>query len=198
MEIAPVRDEVTGLKLETVKSKAGINLDVACGPNKQPGPGWIGIDIRSLPGVDIVHDLFQFPWPIESDSANLIAIAHYLEHIPGNLFFPTLAEVHRIGRHGATVLVAGPYGLGYRWQQDPTHMTCIVETTFAYLDPTIPREIPADHEHKGRFWSIYRPPVMHLKAFERVPAGGDADFNAALIICKNSDDCEYCSKGRRI
>ena len=188
MDIAPVRDTITGLKLETVQKAAGINLDVACGANKQTGPGWVGIDSRELPTVDIVHDLWKFPWPIDSDSVNLLLCNHYLEHVPGWIFMETMAEIHRVCRHKAQVLIAGPYGLGYRWQQDPTHVKPIVESTFAYFDPTI---------RSGSLYNIYKPPVLHMMMFTRVPAGGDADFNAALVVCKNSDDCEYCSKGNR-
>lgn len=187
-EIAPVRDVVSGLQMETVKKAAGINLDVACGKLKQTGPGWVGIDKRPLDGVDIVHDLWTFPWPIESDSVNLLVMSHYLEHIPGWIFMETMAEVHRVCRHKAQVLIAGPYGLGYRWQQDPTHVKPIVESTFAYFDPTV---------RDGSLWRIYEPPILHMMHFSRVPAGGDADFNCCLVVCKDPEDCEYCKKGNR-
>lgn len=194
MEKSVVDDVILSAKLEKV---AGINLDVGCGPNKQQGPGWIGIDNRELPGVDIVHDLWQFPWPIESDSVNILLMAHYLEHVPADKFLQTMAEVHRVCRHKSQVMIAGPYGVGYRFLQDPTHCRPIVEGTFSYFDPTLPREVPADDPRKGNNWSIYRPPILHLMTFVRVPAFGDADFNAALVVCKNPDDCDYCSKGRR-
>lgn len=196
MEATAVTDNAI-VKLETLQARAGINLDVGCGPHKQIGPGWVGIDIRALPGVDLVHDLWTFPWPVEADSVNLLLMAHYLEHVPPHLVFPTMAEVHRVCRHGAQVMISGPYGLGYRWQQDPSHATCWVENSFAYWDPTLPRELPVDDERKGNLWAIYRMPVLHMMTFSRVPAGGDADFNAALIVCKDSDDCRYCAKGRR-
>ncbi|UCH07499.1 MAG: hypothetical protein JSV55_00415, partial [Deltaproteobacteria bacterium] len=38
------------------------NLDIGCGPAK--ADGFIGLDIRDLPGVDLVHDLNEIPWPI--------------------------------------------------------------------------------------------------------------------------------------
>ncbi len=181
-------------KLQTIK---GINLDVGCGPHKQPGPGWIGIDCRPLAGVDIVHDLFMFPWPLEDNSVNLLIMSHYLEHVPPTVFMQTMAEVHRLCRHKSQVLIAGPYGLGYRYLQDPTHCRPIVEQTFSYFDPTLAREVATDHPSKGNYWSIYRPPVFHMISFSRIPAGGDADFNCALEVCKDPDNCDYCSKGRR-
>ena len=41
-------------------------LDLGCGDNKVEGAG--GLDNVSLSGVDIVHDLLDFPYPIENES----------------------------------------------------------------------------------------------------------------------------------
>lgn len=43
-----------------------VKLDIGCGGNKQEG--FIGMDKRELPGVDIIHDLEVFPWCIPTDS----------------------------------------------------------------------------------------------------------------------------------
>lgn len=61
------------------KNNLGIKLDVGCGANKQPG--FVGIDYRALPGVDIVHNLEQFPWPLPDKCASLASASHVLEHI---------------------------------------------------------------------------------------------------------------------
>lgn len=58
----------------------GIKLDIGCGANKQ-GPDWVGMDLRPEPGVDIVHNLEQFPYPIPDDSCSLVTASHVLEHI---------------------------------------------------------------------------------------------------------------------
>lgn len=173
-------------------SHAGINLDIGCGSTKQAGPGWVGVDHRPLPGVDVVHDLWTFPWPFADNSVNLALMSHYWEHVPPWLTFKTMAEIHRICRHGAQVLIAGPYGLGYRYQMDPTHCNPTVESSFAYWDPTLPRFASKNHPVKGKFWRIYEPPILHLMSFARVPAGGDADFNACLVVCKDKTSCIYC------
>lgn len=172
---------------------AGINLDIGCGEHKQHGPGWIGIDRRQLPGVDIVHDLWKFPWPIDSDSVNILLMSHYWEHVPPHLTFETMAEIHRVCRHGSQVLIAGPYGIGYRYLMDPTHCNPTVEGTFSYWDPSLPRYVSLNHPAKGKLWKIYKPPILHLQSFSRIPAGGDADFNACLIVCKDSSSCIYCA-----
>lgn len=60
----------------------GIKLDIGCGGSKQKG--FVGMDIRPLPGVDIVHDLEKFPWPIPTEAASFAMSSHVIEHInPG-------------------------------------------------------------------------------------------------------------------
>ena len=60
---------------DIVAAKGGILLDIACGANKQPG--YVGLDIQQLPGVDIVHDLNVHPWPLP-DECVLRAIASHI------------------------------------------------------------------------------------------------------------------------
>lgn len=57
----------------------GIKVDLACGANKQPG--FVGIDNRDLPGVDIVWDLELFPWPLPDECASLCMSSHLIEHL---------------------------------------------------------------------------------------------------------------------
>jgi len=73
------------------ESKNGILLDLGCGANKQ-GENWVGLDRRKLQGVDHVHDLEVFPYPIESDSCLTIVASHVAEHIR-----PTSIDARIIG-----------------------------------------------------------------------------------------------------
>lgn len=57
-----------------------LKLDLACGDAKREG--FAGIDIAKTNSTDYVVDLQQFPWPIESESADEINCSHYIEHIP--------------------------------------------------------------------------------------------------------------------
>ena len=54
---------------ELLQQEQGIQLDIGCGANKQPG--FVGIDIRPLDGVDIIHDLEVQPWPLDRKSTRL-------------------------------------------------------------------------------------------------------------------------------
>lgn len=57
-----------------------LRLDVACGDRKPQG--FMGIDCAAGPNVDIVHDLFHFPWPVSDDTVGEVHCSHFLEHIP--------------------------------------------------------------------------------------------------------------------
>ena len=122
------------------KKRDLIKLDIACGNAK--APGWTGIDIGGG-DADIVHDLFTFPWPIETGSVGEVRISHFVEHIPH--FRPDWGprdgwwlfweEVHRICAKGAPIHVVHPYVKSDRAFWDPTHVRFIHEMTWYYLDP---------------------------------------------------------------
>lgn len=62
------------------KKNLGIKLDIGCGHNKQ-GKDWVGIDYTDQPGVDIVHDVTKFPWPLPDESVSVAAASHLVEHL---------------------------------------------------------------------------------------------------------------------
>lgn len=62
-----------------IKSKQGIRLDIGCGENKNPG--FVGIDMLPLKGVDIVHNIELTPWPLPDECVLTATASHLLEHI---------------------------------------------------------------------------------------------------------------------
>lgn len=73
-----------------------LQLDIACGRKKREG--FTGIDIAPLPGVDIVHDLEVFPWPIDDECVELVNVSHYIEHTKDLMQF--MNELYRIMKAG--------------------------------------------------------------------------------------------------
>ena len=126
-----------------------IKLDVACGTNKQKG--FIGIDIRDLPGVDIVHDLEQFPWPLHDESVMIAVASHFFEHVKPWLSIKLMDELWRVLIVGGTLAVATPYPGSVGFWQDPTHQNGWSEITFQYFDPRYP------------LFSIYQPMPWAIK-----------------------------------
>jgi SAM-dependent methyltransferase len=104
-------------------------LDVGCGSRKLPGA--IGIDILREPGVDIVHDLSRFPWPVGDDEFDVILVSHCLEHMDDLL--KTLAEIHRIARSGAHLIIQVPYFRSIDAYTDPTHRHFFTSRSLDYF-----------------------------------------------------------------
>ena len=65
---------------ELIRTNQGISIDLGCGEHKTPG--FVGLDVRDMPGVDIVHDLNVHPWPLPDECVTRIACSHVVEHIP--------------------------------------------------------------------------------------------------------------------
>lgn len=125
-----------------------VKLDIACGANKQEG--FSGIDIRPLEGVDIVHDLEEFPWPIPDSTVSIAVASHYIEHIKPWLSIDFMNEVWRILEVGGTFAAVTPYPGSRGYWQDPTHCNGWNEATFQYFDP----EYPLYTIYKPRPWKI--------------------------------------------
>ena len=164
---------------ELIQRKKSLRLDIGCGEHKQPGPDIVGIDARALDGVDIVHDLEEFPWPLPDNTVRVAFASHFLEHVKPWKFLPLMAELHRVMVHDGQVLIAGPLGVEFRFVQDPTHCRPINEATFCYFD----------NKHPSGLWEVYKPPVFHVESFDIIPAGASRDFNAILRCCK--DACQH-------
>lgn len=104
-------------------------LDLGCGARKVPGA--FGIDIVSLPGVDLVHDLEAAPYPLPESYADAIYLNHVLEHFEDPL--PILEEVWRIARPRGRVFIRTPHYSGtYAWI-DPTHHRVFSSQSFHYF-----------------------------------------------------------------
>lgn len=125
----------------------GIKLDIGCGGNKQPG--FVGIDVRDLPSVDIVHNVEKFPWPLPNESVSFAVASHLVEHINphGGVFMNFMNEVWRIMKVGGQFMIATPYAGSFGYWQDPTHCNGCNEATWAYFDP----------EHRSGLYNIYFP-----------------------------------------
>jgi hypothetical protein len=117
----------------SLKKKTGILLDIGCGANKQKN--FVGMDKRKLPGVDIVHDLEKFPYPLANESCITIVASHIIEHIKPWLMLDLMNELWRITRVEGQLAIALPYGVSHGFIQDPTHCNPCNESTWQYFCP---------------------------------------------------------------
>ena len=112
---------------EVVEKNSGILLDIGCGENKNKG--FVGMDKRPLEGVDIVHDLEVFPYPLEDESCNTIVGSHIVEHIKPWLMIDFMNELWRLLKPDGQLAFSLPYGWSFGFIQDPTHCNPCNEAT---------------------------------------------------------------------
>jgi SAM-dependent methyltransferase len=67
----------------------------------------------------VIHDLDQVPYPLPSDSFDLILMQDVIEHLEN--IPAVMAEVHRVARHGALVRIRTPHFSSWYAYNDPTH-----------------------------------------------------------------------------
>jgi predicted SAM-dependent methyltransferase len=56
-----------------------IKLDIGCGPHKKEGH--LGVDLKALPGVDLVVNLDEESLPFADNSIDEIYTSHFMEHV---------------------------------------------------------------------------------------------------------------------
>lgn len=126
---------------EVDKGKGLLRIDLACGQRKKEG--FKGLDQMLLEGVDYVHNLMEFPWPIEDNSVYEFNCEHYVEHIPIHLLDGTyglnrfMEEVYRCLMDKGTIRIVAPYFMSMEAWQDPTHTRGITDRTFAYYNQNV-------------------------------------------------------------
>ncbi len=101
---------------EKVTSKI---LELGCGPNKKFADS-TALDIHAYPGVDVVHNLNETPWPVAADAFDTVHAWHVIEHLPN--LFGFFSEVHRVATHGALVHLETPHYSSRNSWNDPTHV----------------------------------------------------------------------------
>jgi SAM-dependent methyltransferase len=113
-------------------------LDVGCGASKRDGA--VGIDIRDVAGVDVVHDLSVVPWPLPSDHFAEVICQDVIEHMHDIVRF--MREVHRVCAPGATVDIRTPHYSSWYAYNDPTHQHALgylALDCFTHGDMTVAR-----------------------------------------------------------
>ena len=95
------------------------SLDLGCGSLKVEGA--VGLDNVSIPGVDIVHDLLDIPYPIKNESFEKIYLRHVIEHFYLNDFEKILNECFRILTSDGVLQITVPHAFSISAFTDPTH-----------------------------------------------------------------------------
>jgi len=104
-------------------------LDVGCGTAKVKGS--IGIDKVDLPGVDVVHNLNEFPWPFKDENFDEIYMNDIIEHLDDTI--KVMEECHRLLKLGGKLHIRVVYW-NHRYSfSDPTHVKFFSEITWQFF-----------------------------------------------------------------
>lgn len=111
-----------------------LKYDLGCGQRKKDG--FLGVDIATLPGVDVVYDLTQIPWKFaQTESVAEIYSTSLLEHFTGFQRIAFMDEVYRILIPKGKATIVTPYYTSMRAVWDPTHQwPPISDMSYAYYN----------------------------------------------------------------
>lgn len=160
-----------------LEEKKSIRVDLGAGGNKI-SPDWVGIDRQKLPGVDIVHDLEKYPWPLPDECASVVVASHLIEHInpANNGIINFFNEAWRILKFDGEFGMITPYAGSYGFWQDPTHLKGYNEASFYYFDPL----------HPSGYYRFYRPKPWKIKETTYHKNG-----NLEVVLIKRRLDKSY-------
>jgi SAM-dependent methyltransferase len=177
-------------------------LDLGCGKHKHPQA--VGADRNSASQADVLCDLNRFPYPFRDDSFDEIHLNHVIEHLEDVV--AVVAEIWRVARHGARVLIGTPHFSSIHSYTDPGHRQRLARGSFdqARKDLPPPRRIEVVRKeirfHRRFFWSwparlIYRvSPNKYEKFFAFVFPARELVFE--LRIVKSAEQCAPGVEGR--
>jgi hypothetical protein len=159
-----------------VESPGGLKLDLGCAESKRDG--WVGIDVRELPGVDIVWDLEDIPWPLPDECAQVAIMGCLLPHINPAKFgtIKFMNELWRVMKFDCQIAISMPYGDSEVAKADPTHCQYFVEQSFLYFDPL----------HESKLYKVYKPKPWKIEHCT-FNSGGTME----LVLVKRREDPSY-------
>jgi len=197
---------------QLLKTQSGIRLDIGCGENKMPG--FVGIDYRPLNGVDIVHDVLRFPWPLPDESVTIAVASHLVEHLSpdvGDQRMKPLLDLlinKQILTNEEVDKYIGERDPGPRFMRfmDEVWRVMKVGGEFAmvfpyagspgfYQDPTHVNNInentweyfdPLSPRSQGQLYWIYKPKPWKIKASAYSKEG-----NMEVVLVKRKEDPSY-------
>ncbi len=163
-------------KLLELEKDGVVKIDLGGGAN--PQPGFINFDVRPLPGVDIVHDWEELPWPLPDHCATLIMAGHVVEHVnPAKFgFIKWMDECWRVLKYDGQLMITTPFAGSTGYWSDPTHINPCTNRTWEWFDPL----------HPSRLYFQYKPKPWRIQnCFWSV------DGNLECLLVKRREDVSY-------
>jgi len=160
-----------------------MKLHLGCGKSKLPG--FVGVDITSLEGVDVLCDLERIPWPFLTSSVDECVLFHILEHLRNTV--QVMEEVWRICQPGAIVRIIVPYYNSPGAFQDPTHVRFFTERTFDYFTQDNATELSVYNYYSKARFDIVGIELQGRRAVKRLPRRLQLFLAHHLATCHSLD-----------
>jgi hypothetical protein len=110
-----------------------VKLDLGAGKNKKEG--FLGVDVLSFEGVDVVANLGDDVWPWEDSSVDEVHCSHMLEHLTAKQRIHFANELHRVLKQGCKAAIITPHFASVRAYGDLTHQwPPVVTFWYCYLN----------------------------------------------------------------
>jgi SAM-dependent methyltransferase len=106
-------------------------LHIGCGADIKEG--WVNLDIASIPGVDVVHNIEDLPLPFANGSFDEVLCRFILEHVD---WVPVLRDIYRIMAPGAKLQISVPHFTSKQNFTDPQHKRLFSIETFDFFIPS--------------------------------------------------------------
>lgn len=115
-------------------------LRINLGAGLEPTEGWCNLDWKEGKGINVIHNLFEYSWPFNDNSADEIKAIDVLEHMPvvdGTDSVPIkfVEECHRILKPGGILTIQVPHYQSPNLWIDPTHVRGYDPRSMDYFDP---------------------------------------------------------------
>ena len=96
-------------------------LKLEIGPGERPRPGYIHLDPRPLPHIELLGTMTDIPLP--NDCCDEVFSAHVIEHVPDDMLWKAFREMRRVLKPGGRLLLRGPDALKLYEQFEHDHQS---------------------------------------------------------------------------
>lgn len=107
-----------------------MKLNLGCG--KDIREGYINLDFKKAKGVDIVHNLNEYPYPFKENTFDEVFCDRVLELLDN--LVRAMEEIHRICKPGARVRIRVPYYNCKGNSNDPLQRRSFNSSTLDFLE----------------------------------------------------------------
>ncbi len=108
-------------------------LNLGCGFDKRDG--FVNADSFAECQPDVLFNIEETPWPLESNAFDYVLMKHVLEHVGADfaVFSKVMQELYRVTAPDGIIEIHVPHFRHETWWSDPTHVRAFTLLTFKMM-----------------------------------------------------------------